>query len=434
MTLATLSPTATLGSLSDFWFRLNFRGRGHSTIAHESDWLFFWIYLISTFFFILLMGLMFYFMFKYRRRPGVAPERSRSHNTFLELSWSVIPTILLVWMFFEGFWGYANAVVPPANAPELVVQGSQWKWTVTYPNGAVSTEESHEMGALPAPIFVVAENQPYTMRMYSIDVIHSFWIPDFRVKFDVFPNRYTTLWFQPQRPDDFDPSTLKTLMRDVRDDKGNPVRDAAGNVLREPWRGKDGSPYSYSDHWVFCAEYCGSNHSEMLAVCRVVSAEAYDAILADWAEPRGDPPVVGEKLYKIKGCNSCHSVDGSRNVGPSWKDLYGKTETFSDGSTALVEPNYLRESILEPGKKIVATYPNQMQSYQNRINEQQLEAIFAYMRTISIHAKNAPGEAAAGETPPAPAGGDKPVPEGAATTTPPKPAPVPGEPAQQQPR
>src|SRR4051812_18493776 len=204
------------GKLEDAFLRLNFREPGSSTFAGQSDLLFFWIYAISAFFFVLLMALMVWFAFIYRRKPGRVPERSRSHNTFLELSWSVIPTIILVWMFFEGFWGYTSAVVAPVESEDLIVTGQKWQWSVAYPNGAASPEVTRTrrmgewdkpaegsgaaatMAAVDTPIFVVPENHPVSLRLTSIDVIHSFWIPDFRVKFDVFPNRYTSLWFEPK--------------------------------------------------------------------------------------------------------------------------------------------------------------------------------------------------------------------------------------------
>src|SRR5688572_8501081 len=140
--------------LIDWFTTWNFRTPGASTVSGHSDWLFFWIYAISAFFFILLMGLMVLFTLKYRRRPGVAPVRSASHNTLLELSWSVIPTILLVWMFFEGFWGFADQLVAPSNAPVLNVTASRWNWALQYPNGAASAEQTRT-GALDVPIFVI---------------------------------------------------------------------------------------------------------------------------------------------------------------------------------------------------------------------------------------------------------------------------------------
>jgi cytochrome c oxidase subunit 2 len=382
--------TAALGSLTlgnlvqwmEEWFlRLNFRERGSSTFASESDLLFFWIFAISTFFFVLLMVLMVWFAFRHRKRPGAVPERSRSHNTFLELSWSVIPTIILVWMFFEGFWGYTSAVIAPVEAQELMVSGQRWQWSITYPNGAASPETTRSRrmsphdkapertdgliseAAVDTPIFVVPENHPVSLRMSSTDVIHSFWVPDFRVKFDVFPNRYTSLWFEP------------TAI--------NPANAATGKTAK-------GVSYTYEDHWVFCAEYCGANHSEMYAIMRVVPLAEYKLILAEWARPTGPWVEVGAKLYKIKGCNACHSVDGSRNVGPTWKNMYGYPVEFADGTRLSAEQmtgvefaNYVRESVLDPSKKLVATYPNQMQTFSGRIAPDEMNALIAYMTSLS---------------------------------------------------
>jgi cytochrome c oxidase subunit II len=355
------------------WFSdLNFRGPGLATHADHTDWLFFWIFLISAFFFVLLMGLMFYFMFKYRKRPGAVPVRSRSHNTFLELSWSVIPTILLVWMFFEGFWGYANAVVAPASAPELVVTGQRWSWSLTYPNGAQSPE-TKRLGAMDQPVFVVPENQPVQLRMSSSDVLHAFWIPDFRVKFDVFPNRYSTIWFQ-SKP--IDKSRGSPLMRKIRDDRGNVVRE-------EPWTGPGGEPYYFTDHYVFCAEYCGANHSEMIATLRVVPVDAYEEILADWAEPKGDPITVGRLLAQMNGCFACHAEDQRKVVGPGWGNMYGYERTLTSGQTVIADANYLRNAILNPGAEIVEGYPNQMPTYQGKINDNQLNSIITYLQSLS---------------------------------------------------
>lgn len=363
--------------LRDWWISLNFRGTGSSTVAGSSDRLFFWIYIISAFFFFLLMGLMVLFTFMYRRKPGVAPVRSASHNTLLELSWSVIPTAILVWMFFAGFWGYAEQVVAPARSTELVVEASKWNWKLTYPNGAQTPvftrargmgedlNEEDTSGVVETPIFVVPEKHPIQLRMSSIDVIHSFWVPDFRVKFDVFPNRFTSLWFEASG---------------IEGSKTLPAEGA--------WKKWAGT--RYQDHWVFCAEYCGTNHSEMAAILRVVPHDVYQDIIKEWSQPKGKPVAVGAALYKMKGCNSCHSVDGTRNIGPTWKDIYGRPTSYADGSSATKEQrmgvefaNYIRESVYEPGKKIVATYPNQMQTYQGKINEQELEAIIAYMKSIS---------------------------------------------------
>jgi cytochrome c oxidase subunit 2 len=379
----------TLGqsSMMDWFLNLNFRGAGTSTISGSSDMVFFWIFLISTFFFVLLMVLMVWFTFKYRRRAGVAPLRSPSHNTVLELSWSVIPTIILEWMFFAGFWGYTNAVMAPADSTELMVTGAQWNWRVDYPNGAASpittrarrlvndgppsAEEARREAATETPIFVVPEDRSIELRMSSIDVIHSFWIPDFRVKFDVFPNRYTSLWFKASKVD-------WTRVTDSDTTKG-------------------GITYPYQDHWVFCAEYCGNDHSQMYAVCRVVPKAQYDQIIKEWAEPRGTPVEQGAMLYKIKGCNSCHSLDGSKGTGPTWKNMYGHSVEFTDGTsrtdqqmTGVEFANYVRESAFTPAAHIVSGFKNEMQIYQGRLTPKELAAIIAFQSSNLLTDRPAP--------------------------------------------
>jgi cytochrome c oxidase subunit II len=375
-----------------WWWDMNFRGFGSSTFADHADWLFFWIYAITAFFFVLLMVLMFYFTFRYRRRAGVAPVRSRSHNTMLELTWSVVPTIILVWMFFEGFRGYAYMMVAPAQAPEVLVTGQMWNWSVTYPNGAASPEVTRsrkindergrhdgDEGVTEIPIFVMPEKMPIKLRMHSLDVIHAFWIPDFRAKFDVYPNRYTSMWFE---------STGIDLER----------------ARRNQWYLDDGTPYQ--DHWVFCAEYCGSMHSEMAAIIRVVPKEKYFEIIEQWSTPTGTPAEMGAFYYRRYGCNSCHSIDGSRSTGPSFQNLYGYQREFTAADPLTADANYIRESILEPGKKVVQGYQNVMPSFQGRIEEEEeINYLIAFIQSLSdrgprqeMPAEN--GEGAEGEAEP----------------------------------
>lgn len=369
----------TAGSLQDWWYRLNFRAPGASTIAASSDNLFFWIFAISTFFFVLLMVLMVWFSFRYRKRPGATPERSPSHNTVLELSWSVIPTIILVWMFFEGFWGYTSALVAPVESEELVVTGQKWNWTILYPNGAGAPEsrfdrrmgpndhsENRGNGAQEANIFVVPEGRPVSMRMSSKDVIHSFWIPDFRVKFDAFPNRYTSLWFTPKPIDQSNAEEFTTAR---------------------------GYKYRGEDHWVFCAEYCGDNHSQMFAIIRVVAPADYKAVIEEWARPTGAPWKQGQFYWKSKGCSSCHTIDDGKNTGPTWKNMYGYPVEFSstDGKPALTAEemtgvsfaDYVRKSVLTPSAQIVKGFPNSMPSQQGQLSPEQIDMLIAFMKHLS---------------------------------------------------
>jgi cytochrome c oxidase subunit 2 len=334
-----------------------FRNTGRTALANRVDSDFMFILWVSVASFVILMFLMTYWVIKYRRRPGVAPMRSPSHNTVLEITWTVVPTIFLAIMFFRGFWVYIGQVVIPGDNIELTVKAQKWNWAATYPGGVESLETAR-IGAVDVPIWYVPSETPIKIRQSSTDVMHAFYVPDFRVKFDVFPNRYTQIWFKTEPP------TGKTVFKD-------------GLLAGE----------AYEDHWVFCAEYCGENHSEMAAIIRTVSPNAY----AKWYQRQveGDPnmplPQMGQKLYAVK-CASCHSVDGSANTGPSWKGIFGQTHEMSDGAKVTVDENYIRESILVPSAKIVKGFPNQMPSFQGQVNDKQLEALIAYIKSLAAEA------------------------------------------------
>jgi cytochrome c oxidase subunit 2 len=445
MTLDGMNTMQTLAagpfkSMQDLFSKYNFRSPSDSALGEHSDYLFFLIFLLSAFFFVLLMAMMVVFVIKYRKRPGQTPQRSAQHNTILELSWSVIPTLLLVWIFFEGFYGYVDKVVAPTDAQDLTLTAQKWNWSVTYPNGAASSESTFTRtmftspgaydapakdskvydattgkledakqvsGTQGVPIFVVPEGEPVRLRMSSVDVIHSFWIPDFRVKFDVMPNRYTAVWF-----------TSNPLDPDLAHKNGwmlnHTIEDAATKKLSSvPLTDSSGKQYLYNDHWVFCAEYCGQKHSEMSAIVRVVPVAAYQQIVQEWAEPKGSDAEKGSAYYKILGCNACHSVDGSRVTGPTWKNMYGHAVEFADGSrmsdaqmSGVDFDNYVRESILYPSAKIVAGYPNQMQSYQGRANPQQISYLIAYIKSLSDKAPPVQTAAPAGASAPGAKQGD----------------------------
>lgn len=354
----------------DQWLqRFIFRTTPGSDAAAYTDALFLMIFWFSMFFFVLLMTLMVYWTIKYRRRPGIPAPVSPHHNTPLEILWTVIPSSGLLVIFVLGFWGYMDKVVPAAGALELRVNANMWNWVVTYPSGVQSTEvQPLSEDDTSYPIFYVPENTAVALRMSSQDVIHAFWIPDFRTKMDVYPNRYTGYTFRtPELADD------------------EYVTDTSGDEpVQIPGR----------DMYVFCAEYCGRDHSRMAATLRVVPQHLYEEKLRSF-ESSGDPVVDGQRLHAVR-CASCHSVDGSPNTGPSWLNLYGSEgAVVVDGQTQTVtkDPNYIRESIYVPNAKIVAGYAGNMPSFQGQLSENQLEAIIAYMRTISIHA---PADAATG--------------------------------------
>ncbi len=303
-----------------------------SAHAGAVDTLFNFIMYLCFFFFVLIVGAMVYFIVKYRRK-GNGPERTSpiKGNHTLEIVWSVIPGILLVLIFAWGFKDWLAIAVVPANAMEVRVSGQKWNWTFTYPKeGIVSAD------------LVVPAGQPVKLVMTSKDVLHSFYIPDFRIKRDVVPGKYSVLWFEPSEE---------------------------------------------ATHQIYCTEYCGTEHSNMLSKVKVVSSAKYEEWLANGGDEDGGTPVPladkGKKLYEQRGCVACHSIDGTNKVGPTWKGLYGSARKFTDGtSLAAADENYLRESILVPNAKIVAGYAGVMPSYQGQLNDKQLESIIEYIKTL----------------------------------------------------
>jgi cytochrome c oxidase subunit 2 len=252
-----------------FWFP-----EQASTFAAEVDSFFYFILWLSVFFFVLIVGGMAYFIWKYRERPGYRGNPEAEHNTPLEITWTVLPTFIVIYIFVRGAAGYLNMSRAPAETLDIQVQAQKWAWTFTYPNGAVSPE-------LHLPI-----DQPAKMVMRSSDVIHSFFVPAFRAKSDVVPGRYNLMWFQPTKEGTYD---------------------------------------------LLCTEYCGDKHSEMLAKVTVHSKEAYEKWVTDAAKPPEDPVEHGKWIYERYGCKSCHSLDGTKVVVPASKAPGVRTSLWLPG-------------------------------------------------------------------------------------------------------
>jgi len=300
-----------------------------STLSSEVDSLFYFILYTAIVIFILVMGAIAFFMLKYRRKGARELTDGRDHNLKLEILWTVIPTLLVFVVFIWGFRTYIKMHVAPANAQEIKVTAQKWFWSFDYQNGYNSVNE-----------LVVPLGKPVKLLMSSQDVIHSFFVPDFRVKMDVLPNRYTQAWFEATQPGEFN---------------------------------------------IFCTEYCGKGHSEMLGKVTVLPQEEY----ATWIEKASaDFPEgmalneIGAKLYQSKACFTCHSVDGTISVGPSFKGVFGKTERLSDGSQNTVDENYIRESILNPQAKIVQGFQPVMPTYQGTLKDKEIDALIAYIKSL----------------------------------------------------
>ncbi len=321
--LASLFGMALLNGEKTFWLP-----EQASTAAKNVDWIFMFIYWLSTFFFVLIVGLTILFVIRYRARPGHKEQPSPSHSTLLEVTWSVIPSILLFFIFYYGYKGFMDLVVPPSNSYEIGVTAQRWSWNFTYPDGYVS-ENLH-----------VPVDRPIRLVMTSEDVIHSFFVPAFRVKRDIVPGRYNVTWFEATKP---------------------------------------------GSYQIFCAEYCGTGHSDMLAQVIVHDTGEFDR----WLEESSGfldklaPAEAGELLYKQRGCKQCHTLDGTIKIGPSFKDSYGIDHVLTDGSTVLAEENYYRQSMLDPQSQIVAGFDPVMPTYKGRLKDKEVTAIIAFIKSLS---------------------------------------------------
>ncbi|MDX2146007.1 MAG: cytochrome c oxidase subunit II [Planctomycetota bacterium] len=369
--LLTSAPLAAAAANPGAMTKLWFRAPAQSATAHTADELFLFIFWFSVLAFVVLMFLMVYWSVKYRRRPGKIAPPSPSHNTPLEIAWTVLPLVLLAYIFFKGFHGYVDQLVAPANALEINIRGQKWNWTAEYPNGATTGEfkDTSTIGTQAMPIFYVPGDRPVKFKITSLDVLHSFWVPDFRMKQDAIPNRYTSWWFKSPAPDGVD--------------------DDATDGIDEGFITVQGRQIPYRDHWIFCAEYCGTYHAEMYGIIRVVPEEYFNEWMVASAGAGLSPIELGAKLHKSK-CASCHSADGSKNTGPTWKNAYGyPVEFHGGGSLDLSDPNawdnYIRESILRPQAKVHLGYgpTSQMQSFEGQLKPEQIDAIVAYYRSLS---------------------------------------------------
>jgi len=304
-----------------------------SNLAGKVDGVLWLITLMSAVFFVLITVLLVYFSIKYRRRSDDDETPYITGSEPLEIIWTVIPSILLIVIFIYAYVVYKDMRTPPKDAVDINVLGKQWVWEFNYYNGKKTLNELY-----------LKQNAPVRMVMRADDVIHSFFVPQFRVKQDLLPGRYTQLWFTPIKVGTFD---------------------------------------------LFCAEYCGTGHSKMRAKVIVLSPEAYDiwengAQAGEGSAVAGLTPVeLGEKLYKEKGCNACHSLDGTVVVGPSFKGIIGRSEEFTDGSSHTADENYIRQSILEPQSQVVKGFPPVMPSFKGILSDDDISALIAYMKTLN---------------------------------------------------
>jgi cytochrome c oxidase subunit 2 len=299
-----------------------------STLAGNHDALFLFITAIASFFFALITVMIFIFVRRYRRMSENEITPHITHNQKLEIVWSVIPLLIVIVIFFWGFRGYIDAQIAPANAIEIQAVGKKWVWQFEYPDGMRTLNEIH-----------VPLNRPVRVVMTSEDVIHSFFVPTFRIKKDALPGRYTEVWFTATKP------------------------------------GK---------HQVYCTEYCGKGHSDMLATIHVDDEATYQRWLIEGDESLKTMPLneLGHLVHENRGCATCHSLDGSRSQGPSWKGIFGQTHQMADGSSIKVDENYIRESLLEPNKHVVSGYEPVMPTYKGLLRDREILGVIEYIKQL----------------------------------------------------
>jgi cytochrome c oxidase subunit 2 len=295
-----------------------------STVAPQVDALYGFLVAVSAFFTVAIFLAIVYLAYKYRHgRPKDRPWTHPQQLWWLEALWIAIPLVLTMVMFFWGAWLYFEIRTSPRGAMQLQVVGKQWMWKIYHPQGRSEINELH-----------VPVGRPIELRMISEDVIHSFFIPDFRVKMDVLPDRYTTMWFEATRP---------------------------------------------GEYHLFCAEYCGTEHADMRGRVIAMDPDEYVEWLQGAAAER--PQTAGRQLFTQFRCHTCHG-EGAELRSPPLHDLAGSTVALADGRTVYADETYLRESIINPAAKVTAGYPPLMPTYQGQLSEEQLVQIIEYIKSL----------------------------------------------------
>jgi cytochrome c oxidase subunit 2 len=297
---------------------------------------FYFILIVALIFIVGLTALMLLFVFRYNSKKNKKAEQIDG-STRLEVIWTVIPIILAMIMFWVGWRGYLPMSKPPKDALNVVSTARMWSFSFRYENGRES------------PDLVIPVGVPVKVKLISLDVLHSFFIPEFRIKSDMVPGREKVMWFLPEREGEYN---------------------------------------------LFCAEYCGLRHSYMNSKVQVLSKEKFDAWLNDSTQvaannaagPAQGGGNAGEAIIKNNGCTACHSTDGSKIVGPTFKNLFGEQQTVvKDGKETQVTADeaYITRSIYEPDAEVVQGFQKGlMQSYKGTISEDDIAKIIEYLKTL----------------------------------------------------
>src|SRR5215510_9218025 len=297
-----------------------------STISGDVDALYFYISGVTVFFVLLISAVVIFFVIRYRRRNPFEIPRPIEGSTKLETLWSLIPLLIAMTIFFWGARVYFAQYRPAKNAIDIYVVGKQWMWKFQHATGQREINELH-----------VPVGRKIKLIMATEDVIHDVFIPAFRIKMDVVPGKYTTLWFEATQP---------------------------------------------GRYHFFCAEYCGMNHSGMGGYVVVMEPAEYENWLSGNAG-QTSPATAGRGLYESFGCASCHGANAEGGRGPALLGLYGSKVVLSNGPSVTADEGYIRESVLNPQAKIVTGFGPIMPSFQGQVTEEQLLQVVAYLKSLS---------------------------------------------------
>jgi cytochrome c oxidase subunit 2 len=295
-----------------------------STIAHEIDALYLFTVTLSVLASALIVGAILTFMVRYRRRRADEIGHRETAGDWLEITWTIIPTIVFLGLFFWGAKVYFSTYRVPEGADRYYVVGKQWMWKYQHPAG------NREINDLHVPV-----GRPIELVITSEDVIHSFYVPAFRVKRDAVPGRYSTAWFEATKTGTYD---------------------------------------------IFCAEYCGAEHSLMIGKITVMEPADYEAWLEDKL-PTQSLAASGEELFQQKSCNTCHRIDSDARA-PILHGVYGSEVALIGGEIVTADDNYIRESIVNPAEKVVAGYQPIMPTYKGQLTEEELLELMSYIQSL----------------------------------------------------
>jgi cytochrome c oxidase subunit 2 len=308
-----------------------------STVSGKTDALYFYLSGVTLFFTLLISGVIIFFVIRYRRRSPFEIPRPVAGSHKLETIWTVIPFVIAMSMFAWGAQVYFENSRPPKNANEIYVVGKQWMWKIQHSTGQREINELH-----------VPVGRKIKLIMTSEDTIHDFFIPAFRIKYDVLPGRYTTQWFEATK---------------------------AGN------------------YHLFCAEYCGMNHSGMIGTVIVMQPADFDNWLSGNASQQS-PAVAGQQLVQSLGCVSCHGANGEGGRGPALVGLFGSKVFLTNNQTLIADEGYIRESIENPAAKVVNGFSPIMPTFQGQVTPEQLIQIMSYIKSLQVSGAPAPGASA----------------------------------------